>query len=57
MTRCEFHQTSQPVVFRDFVIVGSREPDWRQRTFDSPGTVQAIDAPTGEPRWVFVTIP
>ncbi len=55
--RFEFDQTSPPVVFEDLVIVGSRIPDRLQRRFDPPGTVQALDARTGERRWVFFTIP
>ncbi len=57
VTRYEFDQTSPPVVFEDLVIVGSRVPDKLQRKFDTPGTVQAFDARTGERRWVFFTIP
>ncbi len=57
VTRHEFDQTSPPVVFEDLVIVGSRVPDRLQRKFDTPGTVQAFDARTGERRWVFFTIP
>ena len=57
VTRYDFDQTSPPVVFEDLVIVGSRVPDRLQRKFDTPGTVQAFDARTGERRWVFFTIP
>ena len=57
VTRYEFDQTSPPVVFEDLVIVGSRVPDRLQRKFDTPGTVQAFDARTGERRWIFFTIP
>ena len=57
MSRFEFDQTSPPVVFEDLVIVGSRIPDRVQRKFDPPGSVQAFDVRTGEPRWVFFTIP
>ena len=57
VTRFGFDQTSPPVVFEDLVIVGSRVPDRLQRRFDTPGTVQAFDARTGERRWVFFTIP
>ena len=57
VTRCGFDQTSPPVVFEGLVIVGNRVPDRLQRRFDTPGTVQAFDARTGERRWVFFTIP
>ena len=57
VTRYAFDQTSPPVVFEDLVIVGSRVPDRLQRKFDTPGTVQAFDARTGERRWVFFTVP
>ena len=52
-----FDQTSPPVVYDDLVIVGSRVPDRVQRRFDTPGSVQAFDARTGERRWIFFTIP
>ena len=57
VTKEEFDQTSPPIVFENLVIVGSRVPDRVQRKFDTPGTVQAYDARTGERRWVFFTIP
>ena len=53
----DFDQTSPPVVFEDIVIVGSRVPDRVQRRFDTPGSVQAFDARTGERRWIFFTVP
>ena len=53
----DFDQTSPPVVFEDLVIVGSRVPDRVQRRFDTPGSVQAFDARTGERRWIFFTVP
>ena len=53
----DFDQTSPPVVFDDLVIVGSRVPDRVQRRFDTPGSVQAFDARTGERRWIFFTVP
>ncbi len=52
-----FDQTSPAVVYDDLVIVGSRVPDRVQRRFDTPGSVQAFDARTGERRWIFFTIP
>ena len=39
------------------VIIEWSLPDKLQRKFDTPGTVQAFDARTGERRWVFFTIP
>ncbi len=53
----DFDQTSPPVVYDDLVIVGSRVPDRVQRRFDTPGSVQAFDARTGERRWIFFTVP
>ena len=50
-------QTSPPVVYKDLVIVGSRVPDSKQYTGDTPGTVQAFDVRTGKRAWVFYTIP
>ena len=52
-----FDQTSPPVVYDDLVIVGSRVPDRVQQRFDTPGSVQAFDARTGERRWIFFTVP
>ena len=57
VTHEEFDQTSPPVVFENFVIVGSRVPDRVQHRFDTPGSIQAFDTETGERRWVFYTVP
>src|SRR5262245_47569839 len=50
-------QTSPPLVYKNFVIVGSRIPDRIQYKFEPPGTVQAFDAKTGKRAWIFYTIP
>ena len=52
-----YDQTSPPVVYDDLVIVGSRVPDRVQKEYDTPGSVQAFDARTGERRWIFFTVP
>jgi quinoprotein glucose dehydrogenase len=48
----EFQITSAPVVARGVVIVGSAIADNR-RVEAPPGTVRALDARTGQPRWNF----
>ena len=53
----QFSQGSPVVVYKDFVIVGSRIPDRLQSKTTPPGTVQAFDARTGQRRWIFYTIP
>ena len=50
-------QTSPPVVYKNFVIVGSSIPDRLNYKGDPPGTVQAFDARTGKRAWVFYTVP
>ncbi len=57
MIRYKIDHTSPLVVFEGVVIVGGRVPNRVQRKFDTPGTVEAFDARTGERRWVFFTIP
>jgi quinoprotein glucose dehydrogenase len=48
----EFQITSAPVVSRGVVVVGSSIAD--NRRVDAPlGTVRALDARTGQPRWTF----
>ncbi len=55
--RLHLSNTSPAVVFEDLVIVGSGVPDDRVYRRNPPGDVQAFDARTGAPRWVFHTIP
>jgi glucose dehydrogenase len=46
--------TSPPVVYKDLVIVGGRNPETLPAP---PGDIRAFDVRTGEPRWSFHTIP
>ncbi|MBW3628420.1 MAG: DUF1080 domain-containing protein [Gemmatimonadetes bacterium] len=46
--------TSPGIVYRDFLIVGSRVPEDEKST---PGHVRAFNAVTGEFEWIFHTIP
>ncbi|WP_162055582.1 family 16 glycoside hydrolase [Pontibacter pamirensis] len=46
--------TSPGIVYKNFLIVGSRVPEGEQST---PGDVRAYDAETGEFKWIFHTIP
>lgn len=46
--------TTPGIVYRDFLIVGSRVPEGNEST---PGDVRAYDALTGDFRWIFHTIP
>ncbi len=48
---------SPPVVVRDTVVVGSAMSDRPTRKEWPPGSVQGFDVRTGEPKWVFHTIP
>lgn len=49
--------TSPPVIYRDVVIVGSSVSDGPTDKEAPRGDVQAFDARTGKPVWVFHTIP
>ena len=58
--RWNYGITSQPVVCRDVVAVGSAMGDWRFQPppeYTPPGDVQAFDARAGEKVWEFHTIP
>lgn len=46
--------TTPGIVYRNFLIVGSRVPEGHDST---PGDVRAFDAETGAFRWIFHTIP
>lgn len=46
--------TSPGIVYRDFLIVGSRVPEGDNGT---PGDVRAYDTRTGKFKWIFHTIP
>ncbi len=46
--------TSPPVVFKDLVIVGGRNPETLPAP---PGDIRAFDVRTGKLRWAFHTIP
>ena len=48
---------SPPLVVGDTVIVGSSVHDYLLRRENAPGFVQAYDARTGRPTWVFHTVP
>ena len=50
-------QGSSPVIYKDLVIVAHAVPDRYQLTNDAPGIVQAFNARTGKPMWVFNIIP
>jgi quinoprotein glucose dehydrogenase len=52
-----FTMTSPPVVCRDVVVVGSSISDGPQNKEAPRGDVQAFDARTGKPSWIFHTIP
>lgn len=45
-----------PTVFRDFLFLGWSSKDWAEAE-SPPGSVFALDARTGAPRWSFETIP
>ena len=49
-------QSSPPVIYKDFVIMGSQVPD-RVQEADPVGQVQAFNARTGKREWVFSVIP
>ena len=46
--------TTPGIVYRDFLIVGSRVPEENETT---PGDIRAYDALTGAFRWIFHTVP
>lgn len=46
--------TSPGIVYKNFLIVGSRVPEG---DFSTPGDVRAYDTETGEFKWIFHTIP
>jgi quinoprotein glucose dehydrogenase len=52
-----FSMTSPPVVCRDVVVVGSSISDGPQNKEAPRGDVQAFDARTGKPAWIFHTVP
>ncbi len=52
-----YTMTSPPVVCRDVVIVGSSISDGPQNKEAPRGDVQAFDARTGKPAWLFHTVP
>lgn len=49
--------TSPPVVCRDVVIVGSSINDGPMKKEAPRGDIQAFDARTGKPAWIFHTVP
>jgi glucose dehydrogenase len=51
-----YTQSSPPVIYKDFVIMGSQIPD-RVQIADPVGQVQAINARTGKRAWVYSVIP
>ena len=52
-----YTMTSPPVICRDVVIVGSSISDGPQYKEAPRGDVQAFDARTGKPAWIFHAIP
>ena len=46
--------TTPGIVYRNFLVVGSRVPEGN---FSTPGDIRAYDAQTGEFKWIFHTIP
>ncbi|HEX6071026.1 MAG TPA: family 16 glycoside hydrolase, partial [Longimicrobiaceae bacterium] len=52
--RASIEVTSPGIVYRDYLIVGSRVPEEQNST---PGHVRAFNAVTGEFEWIFHTIP
>ncbi len=46
--------TTPGIVFRNFLIVGSRVPEGNNST---PGDIRAYDTVTGEFKWIFHTVP
>ena len=52
-----YTMTSPPVVCRDVVIVGSSISDGPQNKEAPRGDVQAFNARTGKPAWLFHTVP
>lgn len=52
-----FAVTSAPVIYRNVVIVGSSISDGPTNKEAPRGDVQAFDARTGKPVWIFHTIP
>jgi quinoprotein glucose dehydrogenase len=52
-----YMMTSPPVVSRDVVIVGSSIHDGPQYKTFPRGDVQAFDARTGKPAWIFHSVP
>ncbi len=49
--------SSPPVIYKDVVIVGSSISDGPQNKEAPRGDVQAFDARTGKPLWIFHTVP
>jgi glucose dehydrogenase len=49
--------TSPPIVCRDVVIVGSSISDGPMKKEMPRGDIQAFDARTGKPAWIFHTVP
>ncbi len=52
-----FENTSPPVVYGNFVIVGSTVWDGYADKYSMPGDIQAFDVRTGKRVWIFHTIP
>jgi quinoprotein glucose dehydrogenase len=52
-----YTNTSPPIVYKDFVILGNGVGDRLAYRNDPPGDVRAFSARTGKPVWTFHTIP
>ncbi len=52
--RASIEVTTPGIVYKDFLIVGSRVPEGNNST---PGDIRAYDAETGEFEWIFHTVP
>lgn len=55
--RFDYGVVSPPVICRDAVIVGSTVQDDPRLEFMPPGDVRAVEARTGEQRWIFESVP
>src|SRR5579885_2107845 len=57
VNKLHYTETSPPVVWRNFVIVGNGVADRLSYPNDPPGDVQAFDVRTGERVWSFSPVP
>lgn len=53
-TKASIEVTSPGIVYKNFLIVGSRVPEGYEST---PGDIRAFDTITGEFKWIFHTVP